>query len=354
MRLNLYAPTNKLSYGICGTNILKCLCQEGVEVSYFPIGPSLPDKEIKKCHERAMVGYDRNAPCVKIWHQHGLQEMVGSGLHVGYPIFELDTFTPVELHSLSNCDALFVCSHWAKKIIEKYIDVPTRVVPLGVDRSIFNPTTSYRTPRDTVFLASGKWEIRKGHDFLAEAFNKAFNSDDNVQLWMACSNPFLTEEQTNKWHTYYKQQCGDKVRFIPYVDTQSQLADLMSKVDCGVFLSRAEGWNLGLLEMMAMGKQVIATDYSGHTEFCHGKNSLLIDTEQVEPANDGIWFHGQGNWAKLGDKQLEQTIHTLRLIHQEKNKKGSLDVNTCGIDTAKKYTWTNSAKTIIKHLGELN
>ena len=38
MKLNLQAPINQLGYGVAGINILKALQQEGVEVSFFPIG----------------------------------------------------------------------------------------------------------------------------------------------------------------------------------------------------------------------------------------------------------------------------------------------------------------------------
>ena len=55
--------------------------------------------------------------------------------------------------------------------------------------------------------------------------------------------------------------------------------------DCGLFPARAEGWNLELLEMMACGKQVIATNYSAHTEFCTKENSILIESDENIPKN---------------------------------------------------------------------
>ena len=39
----------------------------------------------------------------------------------------------------------------------------------------------------------------------------------------------------------------------------------MAEAHCGVFPARSEGWNLGLVEMLSMGRHVIATDYSAHT-----------------------------------------------------------------------------------------
>ena len=59
-----------------------------------------------------------------------------------------------------------------------------------------------------------------------------------------------------------------RVKMIPRVNTSEEVARIMGQVDCGVFPARGEGWNLELLEMMSMGKPVIATNYSGHTQFC--------------------------------------------------------------------------------------
>ena len=123
----------------------------------------------------------------------------------------------------------------------------------------------------------------------------------------------------------------------------------MAQTDCGVFPARAEGWNLELLEMMSCGKQVIATNYSAHTEFCNHNNCLLIDTDNVEPAQDGKWFFGQGNWAKIEQKQFHSLVEHMRMIHDLKQS-GKLNINSSGIETAVKFSWENTAKEIVNVL----
>ena len=118
----------------------------------------------------------------------------------------------------------------------------------------------------------------------------------------------------------------------------------MSQVDCGVFPSRGEGWNLELLEMMSCGKHVIATDYSAHTEFCTKDNAGLVTITSLESAFDNKWFFGQGNWAKIGDHQIfDLNMKMQRFIL---DKKGT--VNKAGIETAKRFSWQNTAKTIME------
>jgi glycosyltransferase involved in cell wall biosynthesis len=124
----------------------------------------------------------------------------------------------------------------------------------------------------------------------------------------------------------------------------------MKQSDCGVFPSRAEGWNLELLEMMACGKQVIATNYSAHTEFCSEDNSYLIHIEDLETAYDGVFFNGShGRWAALLDSQKEQMVTHMRAVHAAKQS-GVLHLNEFGIETSKLFSWNNSAREVINGL----
>jgi hypothetical protein len=122
---------------------------------------------------------------------------------------------------------------------------------------------------------------------------------------------------------------------------------------CGIFPSRGEGWNLEALEMLSCGRHLIITDYSAHKEFCNSDNSMLVSVDDVEPAFDGIWFNGQGNWAKIDNKQIEQIAEYMRSVHLLKQK-GGLSLNTEGIDTANKFTWNNATTTMIGSLNGIN
>ena len=144
--INLVAPINSLGYGVVGLNVLKSLSLKD-KVALWPIGQiSISSKDEEKVCVEAINNtaiYDKNAPCVRIWHQHDLAQFVGKGLHIGFPIFELNDFNKVEKHHLKNCDKLFVCSEWAKQIVNNVINHSSiEVVPLGVDINLFKPTPS--------------------------------------------------------------------------------------------------------------------------------------------------------------------------------------------------------------------
>lgn len=345
--INLMTPINQLGYGVAGLNILKAL-QARTEVALHMIGqPQVTNQTdanaVRKGLETAKM-FDPQATCVKIWHQNQMAERIGSGKFIGFPIFELDTFTELEKHHLHACDELFVCSKWAQDVTccnccetdlpKKYV----HVVPLGVDRTIFKPAPP-NTRESTVFFNCGKWEVRKGHDILAGAFKEHLKTHPNSQLWMMCSNPFNSPEENQKWLSLYDHP---NIRIIPRAETQQEVYNIMSQVDCGVFPSRGEGWNLELLEMMAVGKPTIATNYSAHTEFANKDNCFLIPTHGVEPAFDNKWFFGQGNWAKIDQQDITNAMNEY------------IETSRCPIaaalETAGKFSWENTANEILKHI----
>jgi glycosyltransferase involved in cell wall biosynthesis len=362
MNINLIAPICNTSYGIVGSYLVDSLTKLGCKVALFPINdrnqltchPKLIDSIQQALNNAEMPNFD--APCIRLWHQFNMSQFVGRGIRVGFPIFELDTFTKQELHHLQNgCDSIFVCSKWADGVIEESVfngrcDI-SNIIPLGIDPEVFYPAKSNR--KTTVFFNAGKWEVRKGHDILIDAFCQAFKPDDDVELWMLCHNQFYTEEENNRWEYKYRvnNSMEGKVRILRPQETQSQVADIMRQTDCGVFPYRAEGWNMELLEMMACGKQNIATNYSGPTEYANYNNCHMFTPTEMESAFDGKWFKNQGNWAKLDNACVDVIIHAMQTVHGRKQREGATICQEA-VDTGKWFTWENTAKAVISALGE--
>ena len=347
MDINIISPINPLGYGVAGLNLLTALAKDN-RVCLFPIGqveidPSVDKKILQDAYQNSSE-FVYDAPSIKIWHQNDMAQSVGRGRRIGFPFFELNKFTKLETHHLNSLDTIFVTSDWYKQIIMNETSIrDVQVIPLGVNTKIFKPK-EHEFSDKTIFFNCGKWEIRKGHDILHELFNDAFEKDDDVELWVMPHNPFITENEEKEWHDMYKNtKLGDKIRFINRVKTHEEVYNIMCNVDCGIFPSKAEGWNLELLEMLACGKQVITTNYSAHTEFCNSQNSFLVDIEKNEIAYDGKWFNGKvGEWACIDKNEKDQFIEHMRNVHN--NKK----FNQSGVDTAQKFTWQHSANKVVK------
>lgn len=353
--INIYCPINGTGYGITSSNIVKELHKKNLNISLFCIGNVQPNSEIDKNIFQPLLNngntFDRQAPCLKIWHQYDLAAKIGDSHYYAFPFFEIDKLTDREKHHINYADFVFVASEWGKKVLlANDIKKNIFVAPLGVDHSIFNIPTKIKIEQPVYrFFHIGKWEHRKAHDFLIKAFSYAFQPTDKVELWMLPYNPFLNEQENQYWFNLVGQSpMKDRIKVYNRLETQEELANFIWQCDCGVFLSRAEGWNNEIPESMAMNKPIIATNYSAHTEYLTKDNSFMVDIDTTEPANDGKWFNGFGNWAKLDQKQLEQTIEYMRYVYVN-----NITTNPSGLKTAQFYSWSRTAD-IINYTMEKN
>lgn len=353
--MNIMSPIDSYTgYGITGYNLWKQIHNLNKNSSLFPIGHVNPENGWDTdCISQGInnrQNFNTDTPCLKLWHGNDFFTRVhGNGKYGGLSFFEVDKLTEIEKHSYNLLDTIFMPSQWAKNVLQDN-DINKNIIvsPMGVDTSVFNAVLpeDKKTQNTYVFINIGKFEIRKGHDILVDVFNNAFNENDDVELWMINHNPFLNKEQTDNWMNLYKSsKLSSKIRFFPRIPDQKTLARIMSYSDCGVFPSRAEGWNNEAIEMMAMDKPIIITNYSAHTQFCNKDNSYLVDIDNTEPAIDDMWFNGHGNWACITQKQIDQFIDYMRYVY-----KNNIRDNTNGLKTAINLSWYNTANIIYSNM----
>lgn len=353
---SVMAPYCRTGYGIAGANLVRELSELEADVAFFPIGQI--DRSVVHTADLDVLlnrrqSFDHYGPSVRLWQQFDLATHVGKGPRVGFPIFELNGFTAGEIHHLRSQDMLLVTCEWARDVLrDNGITVPTELVPLGVDRTVFNEDVVPvgRPNDDTVFLQVGKLEARKGQLDTLRAFESAFTPSDRVRLVLMCHNPFISErEMQSMLKPFRDSPMSSRIRLItsPF-PTQTALSRHMAASDCGVFPSRAEGWNLEALEMLALGKSVIAANYSAHTAYLHAANAMLVDIDDLEhPA--GITT---GRWAAWGENQHEQVVAHMRSVHGRKQA-GALGINLMGVATSRKLSWRNAAVTLISRISDL-
>ena len=355
MNINFLSPFNSLGFGIFGKNILKEL-DKLCNVSYFPIGqPEILNQGDANLVKKTILQseqYDANAPSLRLWHQNNLAEHVGAK-RVAHIIFELDNFTKRETHHIESQDVVFVCSQWAKDIVLSTTrQSNVHVVPGGVDISIFKPT-DFSKRDEYIFLTIGKFEVRKNHQGIIDAFSLAFDQNSKTELWLACSNPFLSNEDMSIWQNYINSSpLANKIKIIPHLQTQEELCRIINMADCGVQVSKAEGFDLPTLECFACKKPVIVSNYSAHTEYCNDKNSTLVPVYKTELANasyydvhtsfDRTHFYGQGNWGVVDTDDIVTAMRT-------EFKNGRRD-NDYGLQTAQFYGWNRTTHRILENL----
>lgn len=359
ININIKAPLNGyLGYGHAGINIVKALDKIGSKISLMPVGPDVSlttnDQELfQRLLNSRFELFDIYAHSLTIFHEFTFFESLPSKREtIGFPFFELDEMTLMKRKSLSCVDRLFVSSEWAKQVvIGAKFKGSVDVVPLGVDQTIFSPPPANRQPDkdDTYkFFTIGKIEKRKSTNILHKIFNAAFDENDDVELHVMCDSPLpQIKAQMPHYRDMYKGTAlGDKIFIHQLKSTDYELARFIQDMDCGIYMTRAEGWGLPILQSMSCGKPIIVTDYSAQAEFCNEKNANLVNIDELEPAHDGVWFDGkQGSWARIDEKQVDQCIEHMRSLY-----KNRVRYNEEGVKTGEKLSWENTA---VKILGNL-
>lgn len=335
--INIIAPvTTQTSYGLCSLYLASEL-NKHIKVNLIPIGQPELHPYFAATEKMLHNGkFFSRGPTIRIFHQFS-QDLFCGEPHIGFPIFELDGFNEVEKHHLSQLDMVFVTSEWAKKIVEPH-NKNIYIVNLGVDLNLFSPQ-KHKSPRP-IFLHVGKVEVRKHSKEIVDLFAQEFKNDD-VELWLAWDNIFIGKEQ-EEWNNYAYKKLGDKVRILPRFNDFREISGLMKHVNYFISLSSAEGWNMPLLEAMATGLPCIATNCTAQTEFINNNNCLSIVPTAMEYAYDGMFFKDREHrWAKIDNSCQDQFKKHLRSLL-------GLNNNVAGIETARKFTWENSARQILE------
>lgn len=175
-----------------------------------------------------------------------------------------------------------------------------KIVPQAVDVQFFDParvTVKYDlasqitgvTETTTVFLSIFKWEERKAWRVLLKAYVEAFNKSDDVVL-VLLTNAYHVESETasdfmDVIENFTMEVVGKPLSELPRLHVlppqipQTDLPSLFRAATAFVLPSRGEGWGRPHVEAMAMELPVIATFWSGTTEYMTEENSypLRID-----------------------------------------------------------------------------
>lgn len=245
--------------------------------------------------------------------ERGLDLLEGH-YNIGLWPWELPEWPAAWRHAYSLIDELWAIS---SHVAESYANSPlsTRVVPLPVVLGDVAASTrnDWGLPESPyLFLFSFDMNSRlsrKNPEGLVRAFKKAFPDEgvDDVGLVLKGSH---VDQQSPAWKRLLNLIGGDKrIHLITSVFRRPDVLSLYDQCDCYVSLHRAEGFGRGIAEAMLLGKEVIATAYSGNMDFCNQPGIGLVrhQTRRLEP---GDYFYGEGQfWA---DPDLNHAAELMR------------------------------------------
>jgi len=83
-----------------------------------------------------------------------------------------------------------------------------------------------------------------------------------------------------------------------------------SKVKAMISLTKGEGYGRPLLEFSLTGKPIIATNFSGHTDFLNKNFTTLLpgELENVHPSAANDWLIKESQWFKVSPSHVGQSL----------------------------------------------
>ncbi len=175
-------------------------------------------------------------------------------------------------------------SHSTERTVSRYFPGdPIKVIPNGVDTTQFKPEgphiEEWEKDGKKTFLFVGRIEEKKGVEYLIRAFAKVFADRKDIQLKIA--GPGDTEKLRELVQDFGLPQ--DSVSFLGAI-SDGDLKKAYRTATASVFPStRGEGFGIVILEALASGSLVIASNINGYDEATEGGKEYALLAKPADP-----------------------------------------------------------------------
>lgn len=238
---------------------------------------------------------------------------------IGFWHWELPEFPDDYLPWFDIVDEIWVPSRFVFDAIAPKSPKPVQIIPLPLDDTILKPPPpnreKFNIPKDKiVFLITFDFYSileRKNPIAGIRAFSKLMDDEklrNKVHLIVKVSNQHADPQGNGNLQKELESIDSDKITLINSVLSRFDMIQLINSCDSLISLHRSEGFGLHLAEAMAMGKAVVATNWSGNTDFMNSKNSYPVDFELYE-IEERQGPYKEGNlWAKASESNAIENI----------------------------------------------
>ncbi|MCK9541088.1 MAG: glycosyltransferase [Novosphingobium sp.] len=243
-----------------------------------------------------------------------------------------------------NVDLLIVPTQFEKDLfIKSGVKTRIEIVNEGVDTEIFHPLQTPiplpQYPTKFNFLAVGQWlnfetgTDRKQIGLLLELFLETFKENEDVGLVL---KTYHTNFSTPDLHIVrgkleeLKNNIKSKARlYLLHGELYDKgLAGLYTHPDIHALISltSGEGWGRPLAEAMACDLPIIATGWSGHTEFLNANNSVVLPyvLRQI-PQSNGMWFEKNMKWAYVNINDVILAMRDMIINYDNYKKRATIE-----------------------------
>jgi glycosyltransferase involved in cell wall biosynthesis len=236
---------------------------------------------------------------------------------IGLWWWELPDFPEQYQEAFSHVDEVWVGTRHVQDALSRVSPVPVVRMPMPV----LTPHPP-RLSRSALGLPEGFLVLfafdhnsvmeRKNPAGLIEAFSRAFPVDSGASLVIKTING----DRHPAAHRQLLALGGDRTDIHVmdgYVSAERRDA-MIASCDVYASLHRAEGFGLTLAEAMALGRPVVATNWSGNTDFMRPETSWLVPFAMTDVGPGNFPYDAAGRWA---DPDLDAAAAALSEIRAD-------------------------------------
>ena len=353
MRIRLFGIYNQTGIGTHALNIYNCLVQyklKNIEIQKF--------SHFNESEVNAAIADSLDTDVNLHFYPSEYAPML-KGKNIYWSVFESTRPIPGYEQWDKTFDLILSPSEWGRQCMINYGIAPekTAVVPEGIDPVKFHPFRTSPPPKIPRFLMIGKYENRKSYPEAFEAFHLAHQQNPNFEIWIKAD--WINGVQSVQ-HPEFLELCAKyshlPITVVQGIASDEQMLELYHSATHFVFPSKCEGWGLPLLEAIACGLKVIATDFGGQSEFLkickdnfisipYKKNQINCQAwKEVYSHQDGDY----GTWAYIDPILLSGLlISILNEPAYTGNIKNSLNFR-------ENFSWRSSADKLLEKIISMN
>jgi len=187
------------------------------------------------------------------------------------------------LYALRNSSGVISVSNALKEDIVKYCNREVSVIPNVIDVDKFHISKKQRGETFNIGILGGMGNYRKGLDILIKSVSLLGKMD--ILVHVGGDGIYLEKFKalSKELHVY------EKFKFYGEILTE-EISDFYSSLDLFVLASRDETFGVVVVEAMASGLPVIATDCGGPKEIITKDTGLLVEKENPEELAKAIIY----------------------------------------------------------------